>query len=464
MDDRKFKFLRGVLGLDGAMALTKAAERSSHIGSALLPRTILAWLGVAARSDYEGDLPGVDNTYIQFAKSEDHYTGSISIGEVIYSFEKANLYHLAASIAVALGSDHEGIPPALRDLDIQRLGKNIDTLAKARVAIAELKRQRTSPEELFKAIAEIPAGAQVGTGGQPPNSPGPGHIHATRFDYSHVLSPAHKKAGYSLHVSHNPVYGTMTGHLKHGPLEVGSAKAHVGDVNRHAMSIQDAEIAEPHQGKGLGQHMYEALMAHGYHKLGMREMAGSIHSSMASRVHAKLSSKHGLDYKAAPTPAPQLADQTPGPYDARHGPYNYTIKDEMPMAKKGPTGGAEAPGPAHAPTAPLGPLTATPADPTQDSKGPTLPKVQKPQQLPKIPKIPKIPKLKPIKIGKSQAERKCNLCDIAQMKAGKFVGCFCFRDLAKHTQATPDGDGYTLEFKAEWDQESILTLLESLGE
>jgi hypothetical protein len=76
MDGRKFQFLKAVLGEDGAKALAKAAERAPELGNALLPRTIMAWLGVASRDDFEGTIPGVENTYLQFTKAEAKYSGS----------------------------------------------------------------------------------------------------------------------------------------------------------------------------------------------------------------------------------------------------------------------------------------------------------------------------------------------------------------------------------------------------
>jgi hypothetical protein len=282
MDDRKFRFLKAVLGEDGAKALAKAAERAPELEAALLPRSIMAWLGLTTRADFEGRIPGNENTYVQFTKSESRYSGTVTIGEEVYSFENASVMHLGACVAVALGADHERVSPTLRDLDIQRLGKNIDTLAKARVAISELKK---------KAM-----GAQ---GGQ--EAPGP--------------AAAPKEPG-------------------------------------------------------------------------------------------------------APTPpaAPELKQ---------------TIK--------GPTVGIK----------------------------PKLPKPPKPSTPSLLPEAQKLPGQKgnrpQLKVTKSQADHKCPICAGTQFKAEKFTGCICFRDLAKSVKVTVVEDGYSLEFKSEWDQESILTLAESMG-
>lgn len=292
MEARKLQFLKAVLGDDGASALSKAAERAPELGAALLPRTIMAWLGVAARDDFEGTIPGVENTYLQFQKSEDRYSGSVSVGDDVYSFETATVLHLGACMAVALGFDHERTSPRLKDLDIQRLGKNIDTLVKARMAIAEIRKRAL-----------------------------------------------------------------------------------------------------------------EATMAKGEKKV---------------------------------------------------------------------QGGAEQPGPAHAPTPQEAPLAPIPPSPTQTSKGPIVSLRPKPPKLP-TPKAAddqvqtgtaaKPPKSKAptLKVTKAQAEVKCKVCDGEQFSANKFTGCLCMQELAKSTYTEVQPDGYLLRFGADWDQDAILTLIESLG-
>lgn len=156
MDDIKYKFMEGVLGPHGAGALKKAAERSKTFENALVPRTILAWLGVYARSDYEGDLPGLENTYLAFTKHENVYSGVISIGSQDYSFESAPLFHLASAIAVSLGVEDERVDPSLRALDLAHLGKSIDVLAKAQAV--SRAREEELDEELEKG-QELPGQA-----------------------------------------------------------------------------------------------------------------------------------------------------------------------------------------------------------------------------------------------------------------------------------------------------------------
>ena len=137
MDVQRYAFLVATLGEDGAQALAKAAERVPTLASVLVPRAILAWLQVQD-DEFEGELPGLQNTYLSFSKSQGTYTGTVSVQDTSYGFEAATPMHLAASIGIALGVDAEGIDPQLRDHDLQRLGKSVDLLCKARKAVQDV--------------------------------------------------------------------------------------------------------------------------------------------------------------------------------------------------------------------------------------------------------------------------------------------------------------------------------------
>jgi len=427
MDERKFAFLIAVLGVDGARALRKAVERSSECETVLVPRAILAWLALP-QEEYEGDLPGIENTYCSFKKSENGFDGSVTMGKDVYQFQGASQLHLASAIAVSIGVDSDRPHPSLRDLDLVRLGKSIDLLAKARYVAERLAKSRS----LEKAISLIPPGPEVRE---------PKAATAKVYDYSHVLPERRRKDGYRLQVRHRPESGTVTAHIFKGPLEVGQLK---GSHENGALSIEDAEVQEAHQNKGLGTALYESLMAHAKHS-GINKIAGGVHSSMASAVHQKLSRKHGMEYKQTPTPFPHLASPEPGPYDGRYGPYEYAIKEEVPAnAKK-----TEAPAPAHAPTAPQEPQA--PMAPTvQAQKGPAVSTAK-----------PKLPKT--LKVTKSQSRRKCSICGLPQFRGDTFRGCLCLSDLAKHASSTPNGDGYLITFRAEWDKDALETLLEAIN-
>ena len=463
MESRKYRFLQAVLGEDGARALAKASARSREIEPALLPRAIMAWLGSAGLGDYEGDIPGVPDTYLQFRKSEEgRFTGSVSIDRVVYTFKRASPLHLAASIAVAVGADQESLSPSLRDLDIQRLGKSLDTLVKARAVVAELRKMRTSEEQLAKTIADTKVGVPV-------------EGKSNTWDYSHLLSPQHTKAGYKLHVG-EPDTELLHAKLRHGQLEVGSVNGTLSDRDEEgnpSLKIGFAEIPNPkHRGRGLGQLMYEALMTHAFHTKGVREVHGGNHSTMASMVHKKLSRQHGMDYSPKPTTAARGDfDEEPGDFDNRVGPYQYAIKDEMEPG--GGKGGAQLPGPQAEPRGPMEPVQALQPQAKQTSKGRIVPVHPKPPNPPAPsstipvagqPQEQKRQALPSMAVGKSQASQPCSVCGIPQFRGNLFRGCMCLRDLAKSVKTIPTSTGYRLEFGKDWDEDSVAILVEALGE
>lgn len=147
MDQRQIEFLTAVLGDSGSAALRKAADRCVELGDALVPRAILAWLGLSTSYEYEGILPGVENTYVAFKKSDSTFSGSIAIGEDVYTFDRADVYNLAGCVAVALGAD-VAAAGQVSDNDLVRLGKSIDTLVKARVLTDDLLRKRENRQGL----------------------------------------------------------------------------------------------------------------------------------------------------------------------------------------------------------------------------------------------------------------------------------------------------------------------------
>ncbi len=144
MKPRNLAFLQSVLGLDGAAALSKASERSPELEAALLPRTVLAWL--RSEEEFGGKLPGVGN-FVSFEKGEAGYDGRVQIGDEMHLFEGASIFHVVASVAVAIDSDHGATPSALRDLDIERLGKSIDILARQKMIGRELAKSAETKED-----------------------------------------------------------------------------------------------------------------------------------------------------------------------------------------------------------------------------------------------------------------------------------------------------------------------------
>lgn len=143
MADRSAAFLEEVLGKDGAAALLKAVQRSPALASVLVPRAIIGWTMAATAWGYSGKLPGTD-LEVGFHKSENpgRYGGSIqdSKSNGLYVFNDAPFHRIAAHIAVALEVPEVAPASGLKDLDLARLGKSIDALAKA-----QLLAQATAP-------------------------------------------------------------------------------------------------------------------------------------------------------------------------------------------------------------------------------------------------------------------------------------------------------------------------------
>jgi hypothetical protein len=140
MDPRKLSFLQAVIGSDGAGALTKATHQRPDLEWALFPRVVMSWLEVASHAgEYAESVPGT-KVNLNFRKSEDGFTGHVSIGPEVYSFRDATLYHVAGSVAVALGATPEHAPE-LRSPALAKLGKSVDLLVRART-LRKMQQQR----------------------------------------------------------------------------------------------------------------------------------------------------------------------------------------------------------------------------------------------------------------------------------------------------------------------------------
>lgn len=194
-------------------------------------------------------------------------------------------------------------------------------------------------EGLKKALADIAPGKHLG--GSTFSVPG---VFTNSHDYSHVLSPEHRAAGYSL-IVHDDQSGSheggdhdlnaITATLHHNGKQVGSV-SHDISPQHSKMQVDVAHLDREHRGKGVGLPMYEASMAHAK-RLGISHMGGGVLSTNASGVHSRLAAKHGMEYQPKPSgiPISPLRDpkETPGAFDnaVRHP--GYVLKEEMSMAK-----------------------------------------------------------------------------------------------------------------------------------
>lgn len=184
---------------------------------------------------------------------------------------------------------------------------------------------KSEPDEsLMKAISDLQVGKQTSWGIAP------------SWDYNHLLTEEHRKAGYRLSIEHSRGAKNLFYVLLHHPstlltgpndMSVGDLEAfitHPSDLRTPQLNIDVADLSDKHWGKGLGKVMYEAAMAHAYHVHGARTVAGGLHSTMADRVHRSLSRKHGMNYDAQEA----MTIGEPGAWDNRFGHYRYAMKAE----------------------------------------------------------------------------------------------------------------------------------------
>lgn len=343
MESKVHKFLVAVLGSDGAQALRKASAVEPALEPVLVPRAAMAW--VEGRPYYEGQIPGIKNSYLRFAKSEAGYEGSISVGEVQIPFHGADVLHVAAALGVSIGVDLVNRKP-LRDRALARLGKSIDALVHAQ---ALFKSDLRSPSKLFQAKA-------------PPKG--------------YTLSVEQGDGGMKVHAHDSSGNAVGMAWFKH-----------------HDTGIKPVTVVvdEDHQRRGLATAMYDHA----------RQVTGK------SIVSGDIQTPEGQAFRS-------------------------TYKTELP-------------GQTHRPT---------------QQQGPAMPTA--PQKQPAMSAKPKLPKLPAMKIEKSDAERPCQDCGGAIFRDHRFVGCICYRVLAKSIRTTAYGDGYVLEFGAGIDRATLLVLQRTL--
>lgn len=86
-----------------------------------------------------------------------------------------------------------------------------------------------------------------------------------------------------------------------------------------------------------------------------------------------------------------------------------------------------------------------------------------PQQTQRAQRKPK-PKLPTLRVTKTEAAARCASCGRQHFDGAQYVGCACFRALAKSVSTTPNPVGYTLSFGADWDADAIFALADHVKE
>lgn len=423
MSDLGFKFLAVALGQDGARALRKAVERDPALATVLVPRAIIGWLDFTTKYEYEGQIPGIPNSYVQFQKTEDDlFAGTISLDDGVYSFERSSVYHLAASIAMALGVPQTPVDPSIRDAVLVKLGKSIDTLAKAQVLMQELKKPGAlSPKRMTTHGAYHIEHA--GTGDRP-------------YSVIHTASAAPVQTGISTLKDAQPI-ADWHQHRYGGRFSPALAKKSLSPESGYQIThehhdLGDGDVMTKISAHKDGQYVGGALFTHRGEALspeGVQVDPAHRRQGLASAMYAHAETHTGK--KIIPS-----HDQTPMGQALWAG-----------NAKKPQFGKVELPGQSHQPQAQQGPQAPTP--PMKQPANAVKPPKQKPPSL---------------SIGKSEAARACSMCGGRQFEGNRFKGCICWADLAKSVTTTAYGDGYVLTFQAGVDAASVRALMKSFRE
>ena len=217
------------------------------------------------------------------------------------------------------------------------------------------------------------------------------------------------------------------------------------------------------------------------------KLAKSIDGLVRATVISQLKKASTGSAESAGPPAKAIAPMKPNaptPADPRQNGKGPTV-GMRPQLPKLPTGqvvpftsadvaGATGPRANAAPTAPSGNTTpaGTPISQTAELPRTTRNKEASPLDQSKIPKVAAVkevkapevktpePKKKTVAVTKSEAVASCSVCGQRNIVNNSFVGCMCFRALAKSVTLTTTPITYRLSFGADWDRESITTLTE----
>ncbi len=148
------------------------------------------------------------------------------------------------------------------------------------------------------------------------------------WDYSHLLTPENKMAGYQVMVSFHPAsqhpkFGRLRDRfhgeiLQHGkPVGNLSAALHSDCLGGPCIEPH-ITIQEGHHQRGLGTALYEGVFKEAK-MAGIKSIHGYEHSAGSHALHSKLAQRHGMGYKPA---------DSDGDHEYPYGEYKYLIKAE----------------------------------------------------------------------------------------------------------------------------------------
>ena len=159
MEKSAFDFLTAVLGIEGAKALARTAHKEPQLATLFVPRAALSW--VNHQKAYEGSIPGIENSYIKFAKTESGFHGIVTLPETNYEFSNATAEHLAAAMSITLGANISSAR-VVRDVTLVKLGKSIDVLVEAQGLARKLAKRLLDPSVGYNIKEEeLPGGLRV---------------------------------------------------------------------------------------------------------------------------------------------------------------------------------------------------------------------------------------------------------------------------------------------------------------
>lgn len=391
-------FLIAVAGPSGAQALLKATERIPGLESVIVPRALVAWLNLVARTGFEGPIPGSPNSYCRLQKGEHGYTGAVTVGDFVHSFEDNTVLHTAASLAVSMGIN--SIPSDVGAEQLQRLGKSLDLLIKAK-AISESM-------ELRKARL-IPANDSQALG----SNYRMGHMKAVAPVISHQLPNGmyHHVLQSSSPGNQDIVYHSLS--PDKNPMTPGVAQIHGIQEAGYPYQVGMSQVHPEHKGHGYGRQLYAAALQH--HGT---MMSDSGVSGQADKAWQHLASQPGVNVKfgAPGTGEAHVATMT---------------KVELPGQ----------PGQPGEPRAPTGP------DPQK--KAPSLGSKKFQPQI-----------KREFRLKDQDLLSKCEVCGHHLFNGNRFTSCFCLKALAKSACLSQTPGGKYLEFGAGVDDDSVKTILD----
>lgn len=123
-------FLKEILGETGKKALDNSSEILKPV---IVPRAIVSWVRTMGSLGYDGELPGVKNSYFSLYKNENSFEGALKIKNELFVFENADLAQVAASVGAALEIELEEVNHKLKNKDLTSLGNSIDLLVKTEI-------------------------------------------------------------------------------------------------------------------------------------------------------------------------------------------------------------------------------------------------------------------------------------------------------------------------------------------